>query len=62
MYTWLKGVDGLKIKALELGAVLKIFHTFQAHFAIKTCSRLIFSYNLIGELLYIAINYLYPPK
>lgn len=46
LYIWLKGVDGLEIKTLELGAILKAFHNFQAHFAIKTCGRVIFSYNL----------------
>lgn len=58
----LKGVDELEIEAFELGAVLKTFHTSQAHFAIRTYSRVTFSYNLIGGLLYIAINCLYKKK
>lgn len=32
---WLKRVDGLEIKAFELGAVPNTFHTLQAHFAIQ---------------------------
>ena len=60
-YIWLKGVDGLEIKTLELGAVLKVFYNFQAHFTIKTCGRVIFSYNL-KENYYKAINCLYPQK
>lgn len=62
LYMGLKGVDELEIEAFELGAVLKTFHTSQAHFAIRTCSRVTFSYNLIGGLLYIAINCLYKKK
>lgn len=62
LYMRLKGVDELEIEAFELGAVLKTFHTSQAHFAIITCSWVIFSCNLIGALLYIAINCLYKKK
>ena len=58
---WLKEVDRLEIKTLELGAVLKAFHNFLAHFAIKTCGRVIFSYNL-QENYYKAINCLYLKK
>lgn len=32
---WLKRVDGLEIKAFELGAVPNTFHTLQTHFAIQ---------------------------
>lgn len=52
----LKEVDELEIEVFELGAVLKTFHTLRAHFAIRSCSRVVFSYNLMGGLLYIATN------
>lgn len=57
----LKEVDELEIEEFELGAVLKTFHTLQAHFAINTYSRVIFSYNLIG-LLYVVIKCFYKTK
>lgn len=37
LYMGLKEVDELEIEAFELGAVLKTFHTLQAHFTIRTC-------------------------
>lgn len=61
LYMGLKEVDELEIEEFELGAVLKTFHTLQAHFAINTYSRVIFSYNLIG-LLYVVIKCFYKTK
>lgn len=43
----LKKVDELEIEAFGLGAMLKTSHTLQAHFAIRNCSRDLFSYNMM---------------
>lgn len=37
----LKEVDELEIEPFELGAALKTFHTLQAHFTIRICSKVI---------------------
>lgn len=62
LYTELKEVDELEIEAFGLGVMLKTFHTLQAHFAIRTCSRDLFSYDMMKGLLYIVINCLYKKK
>lgn len=49
---WLKRVDGLEIKALELGTVQNTFHTLQVNVAIQIYSGIIFFYHLLGGLLY----------
>ena len=38
LYMWLKRVDRLEIKGLELGVVMNTFHTLQDHFAVRTYS------------------------